>query len=61
MTLRFVSVSGDDTIGFDGHCTSAYNKRLPGGDVSPKSWSGFLKIVAVNATGLLTEGVFEEL
>jgi len=51
---------GDDMIIFDGHGTSAYNKREHGGDVRLRSWLGFRKNIAVNCTGLVTEGVYPE-
>ncbi|MCF8145688.1 MAG: hypothetical protein K9N21_17390 [Deltaproteobacteria bacterium] len=51
---------GDDMIIFDGHGTSAYNRREHGGDVRLKSWLGFRKHLAVNCTGLVTEGVYPE-
>jgi len=49
---------GDNMIIFTGHGTSGYNKRIHGGDLSLKSWLGFRKNIAVNCTGLVTEGVY---
>jgi hypothetical protein len=49
---------GDDMMVFDGYCTYAYNKRLHSGDLRLKSWSGFQKNIAVNCTGLVTEGIY---
>ena len=48
---------GDDMIVLDGHGTSAYNKKIHGGDLRLKSWLGFRTNIAVNCTGLVTEGV----
>jgi hypothetical protein len=45
-------------IVFDGHGTSEYNKKEHGGDLRLKSWLGFRKNIAVNCTGLVTEGVY---
>jgi len=55
--VNYDTTLGDDTIVFDGHGTSAWNKREHGGDVRLKSWIGFRKNIAVNCTGLVSEGV----
>ena len=47
-------------IVFDGHGTSAYNKRVHGGDQRLKSWLGFRKNIAVNCTGLVAEGMYPD-
>ena len=49
---------GNDMIVFTGHGTSKYNKKEHGGDLRLKSWLGFRKNIAVNCTGLVTEGVY---
>jgi hypothetical protein len=54
--VNYDTTFGDDTIVFDGHGTS--NKRVHGGDVRLRSWLGFRKNIAVNCTGLVTEGVY---
>ena len=45
---------------FDGHGTSAYSKRVHGGDIRLKSWLGFRKNIVVRCTGLVMEGVYPE-
>ena len=55
--VNYDSTLGDDMIVFDGHGASKY-KREHGGDLRLKSWLGFRKNIAVNCTGLVTEGVY---
>ena len=56
--VNYNTTLGDDMIVFDGHGTSKYNKRIHGGDLRLKSWLGFRRNIAVNCTGLVTEGVY---
>jgi hypothetical protein len=56
--VNYDTTLGDNMIVFDGHGTSAYNKREHGGDLSLKSWLGFSRDIAVNCTGLVIEGVY---
>lgn len=56
--INYSTALGDNMIVFTGHGTSAYNKREHGGDLRLKSWFGFRKNIAVNCTGLVTEGVY---
>lgn len=56
--VNYDTTLGDDMIVFDGHGTLTYNKRVHGGDIRLKSWLGFEKNIAVNSTGLVTEGVY---
>jgi len=56
--VNYDTTLGDDMIVFDGHGTSAYNKRVHGGDVRLKSWLGFRKSIGVNCTGMVSEGVY---
>ena len=56
--VNYNTTHGDDMIVFTGHGTSKYNKRIHGGDLKLKSWLGFRKNIAVNCTGLVTEGVY---
>jgi hypothetical protein len=56
--VNYNTTLGDDMIVFDGHGTSEYNKRVHGGDLRLKSWFGFRKNIAVNCTGLVTEGLY---
>lgn len=54
--VNYDTTLGDNMIVFNGHGTSEYNKREHGGDLRLKSWLGFRKNIAVNCTGLVTEG-----
>lgn len=56
--VNYNTTLGDSMIVFTGRGTSAYNKRVHGGDLRLKSWLGFQKNIAVNCTGLVTEGVY---
>ena len=56
--VNYDTTLGKDMIVFTGHGTSAYNKRIHGGDLTLKSWFGFRKYIAVNCTGLVTEGLY---
>ena len=56
--VNYDTTLGDGIIVFDGHGTSAYNKRIHGGGFRLESWLGFQKNIAVNCTGLVTEGVY---
>ena len=49
---------GKNMIVFSGRGTSRYNIRVHGGDITLKSWFGFRKNIAVNCTGLVTEGLY---
>lgn len=56
--VNYNTTLGNNMIVFTGHGTSTYNKRIHGGDLSLKSWFGFRKNIAVNCTGLVTDGVY---
>ena len=56
--VNYDTTLGDNMIVFTGHGTSAYNKRVHGGDIRLKSWLDFRKNIAVNCTGLVTEGIY---
>ena len=56
--VNYNTTLGNNMIVFTGHGTSKYNKRIHGGDLRLKSWLGFRKNIAVNCTGLVTEGVY---
>jgi len=56
--VNYDTTIDDNMIVFTGHGTSAYNKREHGGDLRLKSWFGFRKNIAVNCTGLVTEGIY---
>lgn len=51
---------GNNMIVFSGRGTSPYNIRVHGGDMTLKSWFGFSKNIAVNCTGLVTEGLYPD-
>jgi len=51
---------GKNMIVFTGRGTSPYNIRVHGGDMTLKSWFGFSKNIAVNCTGLVTEGLYPD-
>ena len=54
--VNYDTILGNNMIVFHGRGTSAYDKRIHGGDLRLKSWLGFKKNIAVNCTGLVTEG-----
>lgn len=56
--VNYNTTLGDDMIVFSGRGTSGFNKRIHGGDLRLKSWLGFRKNIAVNCTGLVTEGLY---
>jgi len=56
--VNYDTVLGDDMIVLCGRGTGDYNKREHGGDLRLKSWLGFRQNIAVNCTGLVTEGVY---
>ena len=56
--VNYATTLGDKMIVFDGHGTADHNIKIHGGDVRLKSWLGFRKNIAVNCTGLVTEGVY---
>ena len=49
---------GNNMIVFSGRGTSPYNIRVHGGDMTLKSRFGFRKNIAVNCTGLVTDGLY---
>jgi len=56
--VKYDTILGKDMIVFSGRGTSPYNIRVHGGDMTLKSWFGFRKNIAVNCTGLVTEGLY---
>jgi hypothetical protein len=56
--VNYNTTLGDNMIVFDGHGTADHNKKIHGGDLRLRSWFGFQKNIAVNCTGLVTEGVY---
>ncbi len=58
--INYDSTIGKDLIVFTEKGTSPYNVRVHGGDMALKSWFGFKKHIAVNCTGLVSEGKYPE-
>ena len=56
--INYDTKLGKNMIVFSGRGTSLYNIRVHGGDMTLKSWFGFRKNIAVNCTGLITEGLY---
>ena len=56
--VNYNTTLGENMIVFDGHGTADHNKKIHGGDLRLRSWLGFRKNIAVNCTGLVTEGVY---
>ena len=56
--INYDTKLGKNMIVFSGRGTSPYNIRVHGGDITLKSWFGFRKNIAVNCTGLVTEGLY---
>jgi len=56
--INYNTTLGKNMIVFYGLGTSAYNKRIHGGDIRLKSWLGYRKNIAVNCTGYVYEGVY---
>ena len=56
--VNYNTTLGDNMIVFDGHGTADHNVKIHGGDLRLRSWFGFSKNIAVNCTGLVTEGVY---
>jgi hypothetical protein len=58
--INYDTKLGKNMIVFSGRGTSPYNIRVHGGDMTLKSWFGFRKNIAINCTGLVTEGLYPE-
>ena len=58
--INYDTKLGKNIIVFSGRGTSPYNIRVHGGDMTLKSWFGFRKNIAINCTGLVTEGLYPE-
>ena len=56
--VNYDTTLGNKMIVFYWSGTSDYNKRVHGGDLRLKSWFGFRRNIAVNCTGLVTEGLY---
>ncbi len=58
--VQYDTVLGIDTIVFYKGTTSAYNKRIHGGEISLRSWLGFTKYIHINCAGYVREGQYPE-
>ena len=58
--VDYDTVMGNDMIVYDLHGTSAYNKRVHGGEIMLKSLLGFRRYIHVNCNGVVTEGRYPE-
>ena len=54
--VNYDTTQGKDMIIFTGYGTGKYNIEIHGGDITLRSWLGFEKSLAINCTGLVTEG-----
>jgi hypothetical protein len=54
--VDYDTVMGNEMIVYDLHGTSAYNKRVHGGEIILKSLLGFRRYIHVNCNGVVTEG-----
>jgi hypothetical protein len=58
--VDYDTTMGNDMIVYDLLGTSAYNKRVHGGEIMLKSLLGFRKYIHVNQNGVVTEGRYPE-
>jgi hypothetical protein len=58
--VDYDTVLGEDMIVYTMRGTSAYNKRVHGGEIMLKSLLGFRKYIHVNCNGMVTEGRYPE-
>ena len=58
--INYDTTQGKDMIIFTGNGTDKYNIEIHGGDITFRSWLGYEKSLAINCTGLVTEGLMPE-
>jgi hypothetical protein len=58
--VDYDTVMGNNMIVFDLHGTSAYNKRVHGGEIMLKSLLGARRYIHVNCNGVVSEGRYPE-
>ncbi len=58
--VNYDTTLGNDMIVFYDRGTGRYNKRVHGGDIRLETWLGFRKNIAVNCTGLVSEGTYPD-
>ena len=56
--INYDTKLGKEMIIFTSRGTEPYNVKIHGGDMTFKSWLGFEKHLAVNCTGLVSEGLY---
>ena len=59
-SVNYDTKLGKNMIVFSSTGTSPHNVRIHGGDLTLRSWLGFRKNIAVNCTGLVSEGLYPE-
>jgi len=57
-SVNYDTKLGKNMIVFSSTGTSPHNLRIHGGDLTLRSWLGFRKNIAVNCTGLVSEGLY---
>ena len=57
-SVNYDTKMGKNMIVFSSTGTAPYNLRIHGGDLTLRSWLGFGKNIAVNCTGLVSEGLY---
>lgn len=58
--VDYETAIGKDMIVYDLHGTSAYNKRVHGGEIMLKSVLGVRRYIHVNCNGVVSEGRYPE-
>ena len=58
--VEYDTLMGNHMIVYDLHGTSAYNKRVHGGEIMLKSLLGFRRYIHVNCNGVVTESRYPE-
>lgn len=59
-SVNYDTKLGKNMIVFSSKGTAPHNLRIHGGDLTLRSWLGFNKNIAVNCTGLVSEGLYPD-
>ncbi len=59
-SVNYDTKLGKNMIVLSSTGTSPHNLRIHGGDLTLRSWLGFRKNIAVNCTGLVSEGLYPD-
>lgn len=59
-SVNYDTKLGKNMIVFSSTGTAPHNLRIHGGDLTLRSWLGFNKNIAVNCTGLVSEGLYPD-